>query len=459
MKYLDKYQQKAIKEDGNILLIAGAGSGKTYTIINKIDYLIKNNIYKEGEILAISFTNKSVNDVKCKIKYNIDVLTFHKLAINILKHYKINFEIASKDYLSYITTEFFKSLNNEILINEILNYYKCNNYKNFLSSYKFKNLIKVITTYINLFKSTNKNINDLDKSFKINKFLAKYIFIVKRIYDNELNSAQILDYNDLIVKATNVLKEKYKYKYIIIDEFQDTSFIRWMLVYKLIVLNKAKLFAVGDDYQSIYHFNGCDLNIFLNIKKFIPDIKILKLENTYRNSQELINYATAFILKNKMQLEKNIHSEIHIKKPIRIIYYLNRKKALKKIIKKLKTKYKEILILGRNNFDIDNFLTNKNILNNQIKYLTIHSAKGLESDVVILINLINNCYGIPSYIKNDPLIDYLNKKDDSYLYAEERRLFYVALTRTKSVVYLLTPIFNKSIFIKELKNIIKKSAK
>ena len=107
---LDKYQLDAVESLTNTLLIAGAGAGKTFTIVKKIDYLINNNICKENEILVISFTNKSVNDIKKKISYNVDVFTFHKLAMNILNNYHISYKIVNDDYLKYMTNEFFCSL-------------------------------------------------------------------------------------------------------------------------------------------------------------------------------------------------------------------------------------------------------------------------------------------------------------------------------------------------------------
>ena len=125
---LDEFQKKAVYETGNILLIAGAGAGKTFTIIKKIEYLVDVLKYKPEEILIISFTNKSVNDLKRKIKYNCSIYTFHKLAINILSDYNINFSIVDDNYLEFITDEFFKSLTNKSMIYEILTFFKEYNY-------------------------------------------------------------------------------------------------------------------------------------------------------------------------------------------------------------------------------------------------------------------------------------------------------------------------------------------
>lgn len=461
---VDPYQEKAILCPNNCLLVAGAGAGKTFTILGKLNYLLENKIYKENEILLISFTNKSVNDLKKKIKYNLDIYTFHKLAMNILKDHQKSFEITPSNTLDFITDEFFQSLKDPNLQKEILIHFKEYEYDRFLKSSKYQTLKKIIISYICLYKTNDCTKEHIKKSFYTNAFLTKLILIIMKLYDNELTSSGKMDFDDLIKEATLILKKPYKYKYIIIDEFQDTSFLRWHLVEKLLNLNHALLFAVGDDFQSIYHFSGCNVNLFLDFDKIVPNASILKLKYTYRNSQQLIDIAGKFILKNKRQMDKELKSHKSLKKPVHYINYINPQKALTKLLDKLILKYDDILILQRNNKDITKYL-NKNIIieetcfhykNKKIRYLTVHSSKGLEADVVILINLTNKTFGFPNQMLYPSIIEIINKQEDNYPFAEERRLFYVALTRTKNEVYLLTPLTNKSIFIKELKKITKR---
>ena len=445
----DKYQLEAIKCHKNLLLIAGAGAGKTYTITEKIKYLIEEKELKENEILVISFTNKSVNDLQKRINYNLNIMTFHKLAMNILDEYHINYKLVSDSYLDFVTDEFFNSLQNNEYINEILKYFRKYSYKDFLNSYDYKEFKKLIINLIKIFKTNNKTKEEFKKLFKTDSFLSKYTYIIKCLYENDLTSSNSFDFDDLIIKATEVLNKPTKYKYIIVDEFQDTSNIRFNLINKIRNISGATLFCVGDDYQSIYHFSGCNLNIFLNFTKLIPNSVILKLKYTYRNSEELINISSKFVMKNKSQIEKELLSNKHINKPIKFIYYLNSKKTFNKIYNKVRTQG-TLLVLGRNNFDINKF-SSKNIP----EYMSVHSSKGLESDNVILINMTDDIYGFPNKITNSNLLEELHPSDKSYLYAEERRLFYVALTRTKNKVFILVPFLKKSIFIKELKNLTK----
>ena len=435
---MNEKQLEAVKSLENTLVVAGAGSGKTFTIVNKIKYLLDNNIYKENELLVISFTNESVNDLKRKIDYDLDIMTFHKLAITLINN--PDMKISNEYYLKYIINEYFNSYGK---------YNKKQNklIKRILQEMDIDNLKKLIFTFINLYKSNYNDINYLlnlyQKSHFINKIYFKIILEIYHIYNQEIESSNLYDFNDMIKIATNNINNniiKTNYKYIIIDEFQDTSLNRFKLIDAIMKQNNAKIFVVGDDYQSIYRFSGCNLDIFLNFNKLVSNLNIINLDYNYRNPKEIIDVANSFIMKNKNQIKKETICLKNINKPIKICFYKNKRTAIEKILKYIDTKY---LILGRNNKD-------KALFNVQDKpFLTIHKSKGLEEDNIILINLTNNNNSLPSKIKNHKIINKLIKTD-YYPYEEERRLFYVALTRTRNNIYLLVPKSNYSIFIKEL---------
>ena len=435
---MNEKQLEAVKSLENTLVVAGAGSGKTFTIVNKIKYLLDNNIYKENELLVISFTNESVNDLKRKIDYDLDIMTFHKLAITLINN--PDMKISNEYYLKYIINEYFNSYGK---------YNKKQNklIKRILQEMDIDNLKKLIFTFINLYKSNYNDINYLlnlyQKSHFINKIYFKIILEIYHIYNQEIESSNLYDFNDMIKIATNNINNnqiKTNYKYIIIDEFQDTSLNRFKLIDAIMKQNNAKIFVVGDDYQSIYRFSGCNLDIFLNFNKLVSNLNIINLDYNYRNPKEIIDVANSFIMKNKNQIKKETICLKNINKPIKICFYKNKRTAIEKILKYIDTKY---LILGRNN-------TDKDLFNVQDKpFLTIHKSKGLEEDNIILINLTNNNNSLPSKIKNHKIINKLIKTD-YYPYEEERRLFYVALTRTRNNIYLLVPKSNYSIFIKEL---------
>jgi len=449
--YLDKYQIDCIKESNNLLVIAGAGCGKTSTILGKIKYLINKDI-KEDEILCLSLTNDATNGLKNKINklgYNVETITFHKLGLKILNNFYDKVNIANDNLLSYVVNEYFLSIvkysyRKYLLMLEFKNY----KYNEIINSKDFILFKESIVTFINLLKNKGLGIEFIYDLY--NKSIVKhnYLFIMEiyKIYERELESTNSFDFNDMIFTSSNLVlhnKIKLNYKYIIIDEFQDTSMIRLNLIKNIIKFNKAKIMCVGDDYQSIYRFAGSDIELFLDFEKNFKDSKIMYLKNTYRNSKELLSVSCDFIMKNKYQIKKDLLSDKTNNKPIKIHFYKNRINALKYVLNLIKTDY---MIIGRNNNDINYYVDKDTFINN---YFTVHKSKGLESDNIILINLTDDTLGLPSKVRNNKFVSKLFNKE-LYKYDEERRLFYVAITRTKNNVYMLVDKNNMSIFIREI---------
>lgn len=477
---LDEQQLQTVIENKKYsLIIAGAGSGKTLTLIGKIKYLIENNIYKPEEIACISFTNEATNNLKENIIKNTGVevptFTFHKLALTILKDSNIEYKIADVNLLSYVIDEFFfsKCFGNKILQGIIYSMFHVyfirsdKKWEEVINSKEMVKLKKTIITFINLMKSNgynNLSFNDFLKRKKFRRILI-IIYSIYLIYETEKVSSGLIDFDDMMEFAKEQIINKnvnIPFKLFIIDEFQDTSLSRFNLIREMIKFNDASLCVVGDDYQSIYHFSGCDLELFLNFKNYYKEATIYKLEKTYRNSLELINTSGSFVMKNPNQIKKSLTSPKRLDKPINIVYFSNINSVLDSVIKDISID-KEILIISRNNFDIkkytnnlkyeiseNNYLIFDKFKDRKIRFLTIHTSKGLESDVVIMLNVENSLYGIPSKMKDENILS-LVKKDQPFPYEEERRLFYVALTRTKSYIYLLVPRSKPSIFINEIK--------
>lgn len=354
-----------------------------------------------------------------------------------------------------------------------------------LKSNQLSEFKKLIQSFIGLFKSRGFSVVDFDiLSEKVssgdNSFFAErnkiFLSIVKPIfiaYQNELMRLREIDFNDMINMATDIVRQRenlFKYKYIIIDEYQDISISRFNLVKEIKNKTNARVMAVGDDWQSIYRFAGSDVDLFTNFSSYLGYSEVMKIEKTYRNSQELIDISGKFIMKNSKQLTKQLKSDKNHKNPLKILVF--RKdfesafiSAIKEIVK-LHGNSAEIMILGRNNFDIDilndskRFKVSKKskdvsiVLDDypdmKMQYLTTHRSKGLEAENVILINLENKLVGFPNQISDDPVLSMVMTDSDNFLFAEERRLFYVAITRTKNCTYLITPDYRESIFVNEL---------
>ena len=314
--YLDEFQIDCVKTNNNLLVIAGAGCGKTSTIIGKVKYLISIGI-KESEILCISLTNEATDGLKKKINnigFDVLCLTFHKLGLKIIKHFYKDINICSDKTLEYIVDEYFLSIVKYSYRRYILFLkFKSFKYDEIINSNEFLLYKKTIVTFINLLKNKGFDINKIYELFKNNFIKHDYFFLLEiyRIYENELKSNNSFDFNDMISVANKlVIKNELvlPYKYIIIDEFQDTSMIRLNLIKSIMKFNDAKIMCVGDDYQSIYRFAGSDIEVFLNFKKYFDNSEIKYLKNTYRNSRELLYISNNFICKNRYQIKKELFS-------------------------------------------------------------------------------------------------------------------------------------------------------
>ncbi len=429
---LDKQQLKAVvSKRKNILVLAGAGSGKTLTIVARVKYLINIMKVNPKDILCISFTNDAVDNLKADLnEKDVDVMTFHKLALKVIGRKK---EILTEDMLTDIIMD---SFSNDTLFG--------------LYGMLKKDMYILIKTFINLFKSNNYSLDTfykfINKASKKEKVLLKEILKCYICYESYLKKENLLDFNDMINEGIKKLDySSIKYKHIIIDEYQDTSVTKFNFIKKLIKLSNASFFAVGDDFQSIYRFTGANLKIITNFKIYFPFGKVFKLKNTYRTPDELIKIAGKFIMKNKNQIKKKLRSTNKLKNSIEIVFYDNLNEKVKEIVEK--DKIDNLFILSRNNRDLDEVSK----LCISYRKLTIHKSKGLQSDYVFIIGLNDRKNGFPNKIKDHEILKYVNNYSEYYPYEEERRLFYVALTRCKKKVYLFVSKENSSIFIKEIK--------
>jgi DNA helicase-4 len=354
----------------------------------------------------------------------------------------------------------------------------------------FKEFLKLIKTFISLFKSNGYKAETFEKFIKMNLEDEKNQFLKERTdlflklispiflhYQQMLDNNEAIDFNDMINEATEIVRSDQfntPYRYIIIDEYQDISKSRFNLIQAIEEKTGAKIICVGDDWQSIYRFAGSDIQLFTQFQKFFGQHELLKIEKTYRNSQELIQIAGDFVMQNPSQFKKKLTSHRTIQEPIKIFgYQAQIHDQLKLTIDEIVSVYgedTEIMLLGRNNFDIETVLEDSNFKRKKDRdsssyvieyskypsvhlfFLTAHRSKGLEADNVILLNAYNKINGFPNQIVDDPILSWVLTDSEDFFYAEERRLFYVAMTRTKNRFYILTPEMKTSCFVSELIN-------
>ncbi|MGN6713437.1 UvrD-helicase domain-containing protein [Anaerocolumna jejuensis] len=362
-----------------------------------------------------------------------------------------------------------------------------------------RKFINLICRFISNFKVNGYSSEEFNRMYHSTQNVRSRLFLdicndCYLEYEKNLKENNAVDFDDMINESARILREvkemkqKLNFKYVIVDEYQDISRQRFDLTKALSEVTDAKIIAVGDDWQSIYAFSGSDITLFTKFEEKMGYAKLLKIVKTYRNSQEVIDIAGGFIQKNTAQITKTLESPKRINEPIIIYTYDSTYKgkdgsrrsgvnyatahaievALKQIMEYNRLEGKKqgsILLLGRFGFDIDH-LEKSGIFENisrkskiksvkypelDITYMTAHASKGLGYDDVIVVNGKNETYGFPSKIEDDPVLAFVIKGDRSIDYAEERRLFYVAMTRTKNRVYFIAPEQNPSEFLLELK--------
>tara|TARA_B100000161_G_scaffold123992_1_gene87907 strand:+ start:351 stop:3137 length:2787 start_codon:yes stop_codon:yes gene_type:complete len=394
------------------------------------------------------------------------------------------------------------------------------------------NVLTLVREEIKLFKASQTNIEDakekisqLPDKFRSSRFLEIFLPLYEE-YQSYLKETESIDFEDMIKNAVEIVDKDQttlpNYKYILVDEFQDISDGRFNLLDKSLRYTGAKLFGVGDDWQSIYRFTGADISLttrfekinlsknqkfenykvndltfnesygygkissILDAKKleisdsshfyikalfdidtknlsdsgvfyyedldllgvdedevFITEkrIAIFKIQDTFRYGKYISSLSSNFIQKNKNQIKKSPKTKVDFLHPIYFCNFEKNEFEIDTLLKKIpKSKdFKEVLILGRNNSHIDKIdfdYLKKRRPDLVFKKNTIHSAKGAESDVIILLGLDGGPSGFPRRFGEDPLKEVFLPEEDSYLYAEERRVMYVALTRAKKMLFI-----------------------
>ena len=307
----EEQKQPVLHKDGPLIVIAGAGSGKTRVLTYRIVHLINQGV-DPFNILALTFTNKAATEMKKRISEitsesisrNLWMGTFHSVFARILRSeanligYPTNFTI----YDTYDSEKLISNIIKELKLEK--DHYKAKTIRNRISSLK-NNFISV-ESYFN-----NPELIEIDKSSKREQFGIIYREYVRRCF-----KACVMDFDDLLLKTNELLRKspetllKYqdKFKYILVDEYQDTNYSQYLIV-KALADRHENLCVVGDDSQSIYSFRGANIDNILNFKKHYPDSKSYKLEQNYRSTKNIVQAANSLINHNILKLDKTIWTD------------------------------------------------------------------------------------------------------------------------------------------------------
>jgi DNA helicase IV len=283
-------------------------------------------------------------------------------------------------------------------------------------------------------------------------------------WDRRLAMEESVDFEDMLIQAADHLEEgraDLGYDLILVDEFQDASHARARLVRGLLARPSRYLLAVGDDWQSINRFAGADMSVMTDFAEWFGPGPQLALTTTFRCPQSICDTASSFITKNPLQFSKLMRSaQSSTGVPIDVIRSSHPREALTRHLSSLSASMAlgasegrgdpvSVFILGRYNFDRE-FLPARDFDHLEVSFRTVHSSKGLEADFIVLPNMVMGTYGFPAAINNDPVFAVAMSKPETYEYAEERRLFYVAITRARRAVTIITDPTRISTFVVEL---------
>ena len=397
---LNKEQKEAVTHvNGPMLVLAGAGSGKTRVLTNRIAYLIENGIASEN-ILAITFTNKAAKEMKERVLKligkqgnSIQISTFHSLGLRLLKEnysklgYKSNFVILDSDDTLTVVKKIMKEMN--------LNpkFYNAREIRNKISSAK----------------------NELMSPSQFAKLeFDQNIVKVFEKYNKKLVINNSVDFDDLLLLPIKLFKEypdtlKYyqdKYKYVLIDEYQDTNEAQYIFS-KMLCNNHRNIFVVGDNDQAIYAFRGANYKNILNFEKDYPDCKVILLEENYRSTQNILDAANSVIKHNKQRKDKNLWCNNDIGSKVKYVKTDSDKDEctyVSKMIKELRdngVNYEDMAILYRTN--AQSRLIEEEMLKNGIPYKIVgsfyfYNRKEIK-DLLCYLRLINNTLDDVSFLR------------------------------------------------------------
>ncbi|MDO4689777.1 MAG: UvrD-helicase domain-containing protein [Fusobacterium sp.] len=342
-KLNDKQREAAKQVEGSILILAGAGSGKTRTITYRIANMIKNENINPYNILAVTFTNKAAKEMKDRVEALIGedakkctISTFHSFGVKLLRmyakelSYDSNFTIYDND-------------DQRRVVKGILKEYGLENIKE-----------REIVSLISKIKEEDLDLKDFE-------YINKNFTEIYERYNRNLKTNNAIDFSDILVNTYNLLKlphilEKIqdKYKYVMIDEYQDTNNLQYKII-DLIARKHLNLCVVGDENQSIYGFRGANISNILNFEKNYSDSKIIKLEENYRSTSTILEAANEVIKNNKSSKDKKLWTQNGSGNLIQILECDNGRDEVNKIIEIIKEEhsqgipYRDMTILYRTN--------------------------------------------------------------------------------------------------------------
>ncbi len=306
LEKLNEEQIKPVRDtEGAVLVLAGAGSGKTRVLTSRIAYILREGKAELSQILAITFTNKAAGEMRERLEAMLGgvedsrwICTIHSMCVKILRQFataaglKSNFSIYSETERANVIKKVFKELD-----------------------FDDDNLLKEAKRHIGLAKMQGLDPDEYGRKYAREPKMDDIVVIYEK-YDEHLRANNALDFDDLLLKTLRLLRgdsetREYlsdKFKYILVDEFQDTNAVQYEII-RLLAAKHGNLFAVGDDDQSIYGWRGARIENILKFDKDFADAKVYKLERNYRSTKSILALANCIIKNNSRRREKELWTE------------------------------------------------------------------------------------------------------------------------------------------------------
>ena len=491
----------------NTLVLAGAGTGKTTTIVGYIAWLLATNRATPEEILVLSFTRKSADDMSHRIMAStgktIRACTFHSLGLEICRASTIaerpiidghasngviraTFERLLAQNIPYRLLAF------KLMSKELFDKYgtaaKSEDFQLPTDDYGFnqykQSLIENAQTIIQHMRQNNIDVDGMrelnerrgGKHVGRNREMLQLVEPLYNAYLDNFRTTQGIDFPGMIIDAIRCVRRndyRHPYKYVLIDEYQDMSRPRYELIRALREQSDFTLFCVGDDWQSIYRFAGSDIHLILDFAEIWRDwgpTHMFQITTTRRFRQSLIEASGKFVMQDKNLYVKHLHNPSDKKDySLKALGGATQEERFDAIVEQLRKlpKTASVLMLGRYRSDLNllsrndrdgllqidehsskiTFLEKPDM---DIEFMTAHKSKGLQRDFVFLLCCSGGLKGFPSAIPDEPLLGLLLPEVERMPHAEERRLFYVAMTRCKKKLFFVVDQTRPSRFMYEL---------
>ena len=351
---LNEMQKKAVfQTEGPVLILAGAGSGKTRVLTHRIAYLIEEKGVNPWNILAITFTNKAAGEMRERVDHlvgfgseSIWVSTFHSACVRILRRFI--------DRLGYDTNfTIYDTDDQKSLMKEVCKYLQIDT-----KTYRERALLSAISSAKNEMITPQEVLSQAQGDFSKQKIAEVYLE-----YEKQLRANNALDFDDLLVRAVQLFETQpdvldyyqERFRYIMVDEYQDTNTVQFHLI-RILSSKYRNLCVVGDDDQSIYKFRGANIKNILNFESEFPDATVIKLEQNYRSTSNILNAANAVIHNNIGRKDKTLWTENPEGEKIACKQFDNAydeadyiAAAIQKKVKEERASYKDCAVLYRTN--------------------------------------------------------------------------------------------------------------